>query len=411
MCVVFFDYRYGSFDWLEYSLKTSAAYCMACRIFAVTTSYLTRPSSRGGHFAPDPAFTTRGFKTWNRALETFKKHEESVAHRHAVHDFQQFLTKKPVLHQVNELAAQQEKAHASQVEQNRNVMRRLFSITRLLGRLCLPFRGHVEQDSSGNKGTFVEFVIFLANHGDSVLKHHLEFAPKNAHYLSPATQNELISLLGDAVQTEIIREVKEAGFFTILMDETLDFAGVDQVIFLIRYISPNSHEGQATIQERVVALATLIEGKTGEELEELLLNTLENLGLDLYCVVGQCYDGGGNLAGCYKGVQARILARNALALYTHCYAHSLNRVLVNSVNHQQIVEARNFFSAFEHMIVFIGRSGPRQAYFLKVQDEATTEVQVQDQEVDEIRVEEEEDVQNQPSTSTQTKKKRAPKTQ
>ena len=37
----------------------------------------------------------------------------------------------------------------------------------------------------------------------------------------------------------------------------------------------------------------------------------------------------------FTGVQARILEKNDLAVFVHCYTHSLNRALVNSVNHKK----------------------------------------------------------------------------
>jgi len=60
-------------------------------------------------------------------------------------------------------------------------------------------------------------------------------------------------------------------------------------------------------------------------------------------VVGQCYDGGANLSGPYKGVQARIAKKNKNAIFTHCFSHSLNRAVVNAMNQKSLPEARIFF--------------------------------------------------------------------
>jgi len=186
----------------------------------------------------------------------------------------------------------------------------------------------------------------------------------DAVYLSPDIQNELILLLGNAVRDEIIKRVQNAEMFVVMMDETQDFANVDQVIIMLRFVS---FDGRApVIEERMIALE-VAESKTGEALEDLLLKYLEALGLNLLCVIGQSYDGGANLAGAFQGVQARIFERNNLATFVHCFAHSLNRALVNSVNNKKIAEARNFFGILEHLKVFIGRSAHLQAFFLKGQ--------------------------------------------
>lgn len=45
---------------------------------------------------------------------------------------------------------------------------------------------------------------------------------------------------------------------------------------------------------------------------------------------GQCYDNGANMAGRYKGVQARILELNKYALFSPCAGHSLNLTGTNA---------------------------------------------------------------------------------
>jgi len=71
----------------------------------------------------------------------------------------------------------------------------------------------------------------------------------------------------------------------------------------------------------------------------------------------------------YQGVQARILRKNPRALFTHCYAHSLNRAVVNACNHKDIPEARNFFSLLEGVVVFLKGSASRHRTFLNHQRE------------------------------------------
>jgi len=113
-----------------------------------------------------------------------------VAHKHAVEAMKNFLRQKPIDQQLDDDVERKRTAHAALVQENRGVVGRLFSVTRLLGRLCLPFRGQNEGQDSLNKGVLVESATYLANHGDTVLKKHFEYAPKNAQYLSPKMQNE-----------------------------------------------------------------------------------------------------------------------------------------------------------------------------------------------------------------------------
>ena len=57
---------------------------------------------------------------------------------------------------------------------------------------------------------FLELVSYLAKIGDSVLEEHLQLAAGNATYLAPTTQNQMIGIIGEAIQLEIVRRVKGA---------------------------------------------------------------------------------------------------------------------------------------------------------------------------------------------------------
>ena len=57
---------------------------------------------------------------------------------------------------------------------------------------------------------------------DDVLRTYLETAPRNALYTSKIIQNEMISVIGSAIQDNIIEEIHAAKFFTILADEVTD---------------------------------------------------------------------------------------------------------------------------------------------------------------------------------------------
>ena len=89
-------------------------------------------------------------------------------------------------------------------------------------------------------------------------------------------------------------------------------------------------------------------------------------------MVGQGYDGGGNMAGKHNGVQARIRELNPLALFAHFYSRNLNRVLVNTACKHRNIEASKFFGIVELVYTFIEGSVQRHAYFMgKTESHAT----------------------------------------
>ena len=58
--------------------------------------------------------------------------------------------------------------------------------------------------------------------GNSELAAHLKESPSNATYLSTDIKNELITLIGEEILSNISSEVKDDSCFTVIEDETTD---------------------------------------------------------------------------------------------------------------------------------------------------------------------------------------------
>lgn len=70
-------------------------------------------------------------------------------------------------------------------------------------------------DSNGKNGNFQQ-LAHTATSFDNVMKDHLE---KNAkiHYLSPKTQNELISIIVSKIKYQILEDVMASKYFSIIV--------------------------------------------------------------------------------------------------------------------------------------------------------------------------------------------------
>lgn len=110
------------------------------------------------------------------------------------------------------------------------VLHRIINVTLTLAISNLPFRGH-----RGSNGNFLSIIELLAIY-DPVLK-HLISKPKNSiKYFSPQIQNEIIGLLSQTVENRIVSAIKDAPFFSIIMDTTQDITKVDQLSQVFRYV-------------------------------------------------------------------------------------------------------------------------------------------------------------------------------
>ncbi|KAF2881210.1 hypothetical protein ILUMI_24963 [Ignelater luminosus] len=75
-----------------------------------------------------------------------------------------------------------------------------------------------------------------ANSGDEDLRRHVISSRKNATYMSPDIQNEIIQICSEIVTEEIMKKINRASCFTLLADETMDVSGTEQFSICIRYI-------------------------------------------------------------------------------------------------------------------------------------------------------------------------------
>ena len=73
--------------------------------------------------------------------------------------------------------------------------------------------------------------------GDSVLQKHRCNAKANATYQYAAIQNELITTAGNLARDKVNARIKEARFWTIIADETMDRQKREQLAVVIRYAS------------------------------------------------------------------------------------------------------------------------------------------------------------------------------
>jgi Domain of unknown function (DUF4371)/hAT family C-terminal dimerisation region len=291
----------------------------------------------------------------------------SQDHNDASKSYMDYKSSKSVLCQLSEEADKRQTQKQIQITKNRSIVGRLFDVSRLLGKLGLPFRGHREDEDSENKGLFLELVHFLAASGDTILNDHLQHMSANATYLSSTIQNDMIDVIGNAILTIVIANVKKARIYSILMDETTDNSHCEQVSIMVRFVDVDAVDVDKVVCERLIGVVRA-DATTGEALTKLLLDVLDKVNLSVNDVVGQGYDGGANMRGSAKGVQARIKELNPRAMYTHCFAHCLNRALVNAVCSREHAGARNFFGIVELVFTFTEGSAMRHQYYIDVQE-------------------------------------------
>ncbi|KAA3478242.1 zinc finger MYM-type protein 1-like isoform X1 [Gossypium australe] len=141
------------------------------------------------------------------------------------------------------------------------------------------------------------------------------------HYLGHKIQNEFISILADSVKSSIMI-IKEAKYFSIILDCTPDIG----------------HQEQITL---------IVDDTSGLGLLNELQDVLKSLDLNVDDVRGQGYDNDSNMKRKHKGVQKRFLKTNPRALYLPCACHSLNLTLSDMA--YSYIRAISFFGIIQRI--------------------------------------------------------------
>jgi Domain of unknown function (DUF4371) len=199
----------------------------------------------------------------------------------------------------------------AEVEKNRKIIDPVIPTVILCGRQGIPLRGRREShgnfsfdDPVQNDGNFLSISRFGLNLSENEeLSDIRANCAKNAMYVSPKIQNEIIENCGTVIQCKIISEIQKSKYFSILVDKTTDVSNIEQFSLCVRYID----EENFRIVERLLDFVPLT-STTGHNMAETIKSKLADLGLDINDLRGQGYNGAAAMSGEFNGVQSRNFA-------------------------------------------------------------------------------------------------------
>ena len=185
--------------------------------------------------------------------------------------------------------------------------------------------------------------------------------PKNAKYINPEFQNELIEILASLVRRNILEKIQTScGYVTLKCDETRDKTGVELLTIIIRFINEND------VIEKLLGIYEL-EQLDAQCITDKILSFLNDVNLSN--LIAQCCDGASVMSGKSDGVQAILQERLHRSIpYIHCFNHRLHLIVMHVCNNLNYVRqyfdtsrlVNKFLSKFKVMMVFknFGGSAP-----------------------------------------------------
>jgi hypothetical protein len=233
---------------------------------------------------------------------------------------------------------------------------RIIAVIKNLSKNNLAFRGQNEKIYQENNENFLSLIEMIAEF-DLVMQKHIrriEYGEIHNHYLGHNIQNELIHLLATEVKKNIIEKVREAKYFSIILDCIPDASHQEQISLILKCV--NNSENPIKVEEHFVEFIT-VDDTTGECLFNDMIGLIKKLDLNIDDIRGQEYDNGSNMKGKKRGVLKRLLDIYRKAFYTLCGCHSLNLVLCDIAN--SYPKAIYFFGIVQRIYTLFASSTKR----------------------------------------------------
>ncbi|XP_055960641.1 uncharacterized protein LOC130015115 [Mercurialis annua] len=254
-------------SWLEYSPSKDDAFCLPCYIF-------NKPNE---HFGGN-AFTIKGFQNWKK-----------------VNDGKNVLFYVILSQHIDNVLSKQSSVD---VANNRLRLKTTIDAVRWLTFQTCSLRGNDESEESINSGNCREMVKLLASYNESVNKVVLENALKNAKYISPDVQKEILSIFAKKVRRTIREEIGEAKF-CIIVDESRDLSKREQMAIVLRFV-----DKRGCVQERFFDLVHVFD-TSAVTLKNNISAILSYHNLSTHNIRGQGYDGASNMRGEWNGASCK----------------------------------------------------------------------------------------------------------
>ena len=187
----------------------------------------------------------------------------------------------------------------------------MISCIRVLARQGLALRGHTEEE--GNRHQLIKDRA----EDDKNIYNWLQ----NGTYMSHDSVNEILKIMSHSNLRNLIAEIKEAGYYSVLADETRDISNKEQLVICIRWV-----DSQYLVYEEPIGMFNIPQTDSAT-IVAAIKDVLLRCSLPIEKCRGQGYDGASNMMGRLNGVAANIKKEEPMALTVHCLAHCTNLVL------------------------------------------------------------------------------------
>lgn len=339
-------------QWLTYSISLDRMYCLPCTLFSGPEG--------------SPTWTISGHNNWSSGLRDIIRHESSREHHNAE-------IANITWHRGKQLDRLLNIRGNEAVDNNRRVIECAVDCVRYLSQEMIAFRG---KDSCGGKfmNLFRTMAIRDASAAAYIKKiDEARQAKKkmSVNLISPGNIRLILMTMKQMITERIVNSIRLEQKACLIFDSTQDYSKKEASVLLLRYLETDSSGGCHAVERLLEVFTT---GETsGVVLRDEVLGVLRRVGFETEWIVGQCYDGAGNMRGKYSGLATLIQKDCSKAVYIWCHAHRLNLVMnaVMSCSSQ----VKNTLGILEELHSFMN-GHKRNAIFQATQEERMRKMQL-----------------------------------
>ena len=155
---------------------------------------------------------------------------------------------------------------------------------------------------------------------------------KHAKYMAPECQNEILRLMAHSILRTITYCIHENVYYTIMADEVTDASNCEQFVLCLRWVDKSFD-----VSEDLIGLYR-VDNICSSTLTSAIKDVLLCLNLRISNCRGQCYDGASNMVGIRSGVATVLQREEPRAILTHCYGHSLQLAVCDTVKQVKVMQ-------------------------------------------------------------------------
>lgn len=272
-----------------------------------------------------------------RIKELTEEDIRKIKERRLASSTDQLVKKEPTVEESNN----DEPQMSVEEKEYRDYLRSLFEVLLMMGKQNIALKNDQVSEFGHVSNNLQALLDMRMNAGDGALRRRMQGTAVNSEYLSSTHQSQLLDICENSVREEILMEVRESRFFSIVTGDLVQFADESQLPIFLRFVSQN------VLREEFLDFL-LFEGDEFALVERLESQLTVRWGLSMEDCRGQAHKATGSVSTKMKAVAALLMEKYPLVLHMPCSSIALNIHLGHSLpfpNVQNLMETLRRISA------------------------------------------------------------------